>query len=350
MFEVEKAFTIDWPDESLREQVQLAIDNKTKPIGALGVLEAVAVQVALVQQTLHPILNKPHMLLFAGDHGVVEEGVSPYPQVVTQQMVRNFAHGGAAINVFCRQHGITIDVVDAGINGDVTDLPIVHAKVAYGTRNFLHEPAMTDVACEQAMMRAAALVQARHEAGCNVIALGEMGIGNTSSASAIFSALSSVPVQDCIGRGTGLDDAGLSRKQSVLQAAMQHHAVDGRDAFRVLCTFGGYEIAMMCGALLAACERRMLVVIDGFISTSAAAIALALVPQARAYCVFSHLSDETAHAAMLTYLGVRPLVSLGMRLGEGSGAAVAYPLLVSAVSFLREMASFESATVSTADQ
>ena len=345
-FDVTSFFSIDEPDKTLQQQIQTTIDSKTKPVGSLGVLEQVAMQVALIQQTVSPVLSNPHMLLFAGDHGITEEGVSLYPQIVTQQMVRNFVNGGAAVNVFCRQHGIAIDVVDAGINGDVSDLPVIHAKVDRGTKNFLHEPAMTSVACEQAVMRAAELVRARHKAGCNVILLGEMGIGNTSAASALFASLAGVPIRDCIGRGTGLDDEGVSHKQAVLQKALDRHAVNG-DAFRILCAFGGYEIAMMCGAILAASECRMLVIVDGFIATSAAAIAFALTPQVRSYCIFSHLSDERAHAALLAYMQVQPLLSLKMRLGEGSGAAVAYPLLVSAVAFLRDMASFESAAVSS---
>ena len=344
MFNSQKIFDVRVLDRSLQTAIQARIDQKTKPLGSLGVLESIALQVALIQQTVTPSLTKPHLLLFAGDHGIVDEGVSPYPQVVTQQMVRNFVEGGAAINVFCRQHNIAIDVVDAGVNGDLTDLPVIHAKVRGGTRNFLIEPAMTHAECEQSLARGAALVRSRFEAGSNVIGFGEMGIGNTSSATMLFSTLSGLPLPVCTGRGTGLDDAGLQRKIMVLQSAQLKHG-SMSDPFQILATFGGYEIAMMCGAMLAAAEQGMLILVDGFIASSAAAIACSLEPAAKDYCLFSHLSGESGHKVLLDYLGVSPVVSLGLRLGEGSGVAVTYPLIVSAVNFLNEMASFDSAGV-----
>jgi nicotinate-nucleotide--dimethylbenzimidazole phosphoribosyltransferase len=344
MFEAQRLFTVHAVGQALSDAVRHKIDNKTKPTGALGVLENIALQIALIQKSLTPSLNKPHLLLFAGDHGIVAEGVSPFPQIVTQQMVRNFMNGGAAINVFCRQHNIAIDVIDAGVNGDLSDLAITHAKVASGTKNFLHENAMTAAECEQAIARGAALVRATGESGCNVIGFGEMGIGNTSSATALFAALSGISVEDCVGRGTGLDDAGLLHKTAVLKAALNKHGAL-TEPFDILCTFGGFEIAMMVGAMLAACEQRMVVLIDGFIASSAAAIAFALEPFARDYCVFSHLSNESGHLKMLDYLQVQPLVSLGLRLGEGSGVAITYPLIESAVLFFNEMASFDSAGI-----
>jgi nicotinate-nucleotide--dimethylbenzimidazole phosphoribosyltransferase len=344
MFDPQKLFTVHATDKFLQADIQQKIDLKTKPQGALGILEAVALQVALIQKNLSPKLKKPHLLLFAGDHGIVAEGVSPFPSVVTQQMVHNFVNGGAAINVFCRQHSIAIEVIDAGVNGDLSTLPVKQAKVALGTRNFLHEKAMSAEQCEQAIARGAMLVRAESEAGCNIIGFGEMGIGNTSAATALFSALSGVSVEDCVGRGTGLDDHGLQHKTAVLKAALEKHGKI-HDPFDILCTFGGFEIAMMVGAILAACEQRMVVLIDGFIASSAAAIAFALEPHARDYCIFSHLSNESGHKKMLDYLQVTPLVSLGMRLGEGSGVAVTYPLIVSAVQFLNEMASFADAGV-----
>lgn len=346
MFEAQKLFTVHAVNRARAVSIQHKIDNKTKPPGALGILENVALQIALIQQTLTPSLNKPHMLLFAGDHGIVSEGVSPFPQVVTQQMVHNFVNGGAAINVFCRQHHIAIDVIDAGVNGDLSNLPITHAKVARGTKNFLHEPAMTTAQCEQAITRGAALVRAASESGCNIIGFGEMGIGNTSSATALFAALSGISVEDCVGRGTGLDDKGLLQKTAVLKAALKKHGAI-TDPFHILCTFGGFEIAMMVGAILAACEQGMVVLIDGFIASSAAAIAFALEPFAQDYCIFSHLSNESGHKKMLDYLQVSPLVSLGLRLGEGSGIAVTYPLVESAVLFFNQMASFDSAGIAT---
>ena len=345
MFDAQKLFTVHAVDRKLAEAIQHKIDQKTKPTGALGVLENVALQIALIQKSLTPTLIKPHLLLFAGDHGIVAEGVSPFPQVVTQQMVQNFVNGGAAINVFCKQHNIAIDVVDAGVNADLSGLPITQAKVAPGTKNFLNEAAMTAAQCEQAIARGAMLARATHESRCNVIGFGEMGIGNTSSATALFSALSCTSVGDCVGRGTGLDNKGLLHKTTVLKAALAKHGTL-TDPFEILRTFGGFEIAMMVGAILAACEQNMLVLVDGFIASSAAAIAFALEPHARDYCVFSHLSNESGHKKMLDYLQVQPLVSLGLRLGEGSGVAVTYPLIESAVLFFNEMASFDSAGVS----
>jgi nicotinate-nucleotide--dimethylbenzimidazole phosphoribosyltransferase len=346
MFDAKKMFNIIPSDNSLLEAIQNKIHGKTKPPGSLGILESIALKIALIQKTLTPTLRKPCLLLFVGDHGVVDEGVSPYPQVVTQQMVKNFVDGGAAINVFCRQHAIEIDVVDAGVKGDLSDLPIIHAKVGHGTRNFLYEPAMSAAECEQAMVRGAMLVRAKKEAGSNIIGLGEMGIGNTSSAAVLFSSLSGLPIEQCVGRGTGLDDQGLLHKTAILKQALARHG-NSLDPFQTLATFGGYEIAMMCGALLAACELQIVVLVDGFIASSAAAVAFELEPAAKDYCIFSHLSDESGHRIMLDYLGVTPMVSLGLRLGEGSGVAVTYPLIVSSINFLNEMASFESAGVAT---
>jgi nicotinate-nucleotide--dimethylbenzimidazole phosphoribosyltransferase len=346
MFDAKKMFNIIPSDNSLLEAIQNKIHGKTKPPGSLGILESIALKIALIQKTLTPTLRKPCLLLFAGDHGIVAEGVSPYPQVVTQQMVKNFVDGGAAINVFCRQHAIEIDVVDAGVKGDLSDLPIIHAKVGHGTRNFLYESAMSMAECEQAMARGAMLVRATKEAGSNIIGLGEMGIGNTSSAAVLFSSLSGLPIEQCVGRGTGLDDEGLLHKTAILKQALARHG-DSLDPFQTLATFGGYEIAMMCGALLAACELQIVVLVDGFIASSAAAVAFELDPAAKDYCIFSHLSDESGHRVMLDYLGVTPMVSLGLRLGEGSGVAVTYPLIVSSINFLNEMASFESAGVAT---
>ncbi|MCC7516256.1 MAG: nicotinate-nucleotide--dimethylbenzimidazole phosphoribosyltransferase, partial [Pseudomonadales bacterium] len=329
MFDPHKIFTVRAVDTSLRDSIQQKIDSKTKPLGALGILEQLALQIALIQKTLTPSLRKPQLLLFAGDHGITAEGVSPFPSTVTQQMVHNFVNGGAAINVFCRQHGITIEVIDAGVNGDLSTLPIRHAKIARGTQNFLHEKAMSAAQCEQALARGAMLARSEHETGCNIIGFGEMGIGNTSAATALFSALTGIAIADCVGRGTGLDDQGLQHKTAVLNAALAKHG-PLQDPFDILCTFGGFEIAMMVGSILAACEKNMVVLIDGFIASSAAAIAFASEPHARDYCIFSHLSNESGHRKILDYLGVTPLVSLGLRLGEGSGVAVTYPLIQSA--------------------
>ncbi|GAA4001818.1 nicotinate-nucleotide--dimethylbenzimidazole phosphoribosyltransferase [Hymenobacter fastidiosus] len=342
------------PDEALAGAIQAKIDAKTKPLGALGQLEALARQVALIQQTLTPTLRQPHVLVFAADHGIAAEGVSAYPADVTHQMVRNFAAGGAAINVFCRLHGLTLRVVDAGVRGSFADVPaVLNQKIAEGTRNFRHAPAMTAAECRQALALGAALVDDIHRAGCNVVGFGEMGIGNTSSAAVLLHLLGGVPLASCVGRGTGLDEAGLARKQAVLAAAVAAHptvaTVDGTDALTVLATFGGFEIAQLCGALLRAAELGMVLLIDGFIGSAALLVAWRLAPAVLPYCVFSHESAEGGHPHLLRVLGVQPLLRLDLRLGEGTGSALVYPLVQAAVAFFTEMASFESAGVSPAE-
>jgi nicotinate-nucleotide--dimethylbenzimidazole phosphoribosyltransferase len=332
---------------SLEKSLQQKIDTRTKPPGSLGKLEQVALQIGLIQKTLSPSLCKPHLLLFAGDHGVVAEGVSPYPQAVTSQMVRNFVDGGAAINVFCRLNEIGIDVVDAGVNDDLSSMDIIHAKVAKGTENFLVQPAMTEIQFSQAMEAGAKQVQMCHQRGTNVVGFGEMGIGNTSSAALVFSALSGIAVEECVGRGTGLDDDGLKKKVSILTRARQRYKPDENVLpVEALQQWGGFELVMMCGAMMQAAELGMLVMVDGFIATASVIAAVSMQPDLKEYCVFSHLSDEHAHQLMLDYLQVEPLVHLRMRLGEGSGVAVTYPLLEAAVAFVNEMASFDSAGVS----
>ena len=341
------AFNINLPNPQLAPDLLNKINQKTKPLGALGALEQLALQIGLIQNTLSPSLHKPTMLVFAGDHGIVEEGVSPFPQAVTAQMVLNFLGGGAAINVFAKQNGFDLRVIDAGVNYDFANAPnLIHAKVGMGTRNFLREPAMTTSQCEQALTKGAALAQQAIAAGSNVLGFGEMGIGNTSSASCLMSVLSGLPIEKCVGRGTGLDDAGLNKKIDILQRAIHFHQLDGKDAKQALTTFGGFEIAMMAGAMLGAAQGGAVLLIDGFIATSALLVAAKMQPNILQYCVFSHCSDESGHKWMLEHLGAKPLLNLGLRLGEGTGAALAYPLVQAAVNFLNEMASFESAGVS----
>ena len=341
-----KQFAIQPLSGALSDQLQRKIDNKTKPLGALGKLEMLAKKIGLIQNTLSPRLREPVMLVFAGDHGIAESGVSPYPQAVTGQMVQNFLAGGAAINVLARQNGISLRVIDAGVNADFSAHPeLIHAKVGKGTRNFLHEPAMTAAQCNASMAKGAALVEQEINNGSNVIAFGEMGIGNTSSAAALMCILGKFPLEACIGRGTGLDDAGLARKREIIQQAIASRSV-GADVREVLATFGGFEIAMMVGGMLQAAESGAVLLIDGFIVTAALLAASRMEPAVLDYCVFSHQSDESGHARLLWHLGAEPLLNLDMRLGEGTGAALAYPLLAAAVNFLNDMASFDSAGVS----
>ena len=335
------------PDAALTAAIGHKIDTKTKPLGALGQLEGLARQVALVQQTLTPALRRPHVLVFAADHGIAQAGVSQYPPEVTHQMVRNFAQGGAAINVFCRQNGLALTIVDAGVRGSFADLTAVRdEKIAEGTQNFAEAPAMSAAQCTDALRRGARLADELHASGCNVLAVGEMGIGNTSAAAVLMHLLTGRPLAECVGRGTGLDAAGLAHKLAVLTRAVAAHPGVGSEPLAVLATFGGFEIAQMCGALLRAAEHRMLLLIDGFIASAATLVAARLAPTVLSYCVFSHESDEQGHRLLLAELGGRPLLRLGLRLGEGTGAALAYPLVQAAVAFFNEMASFESAGVS----
>lgn len=338
-------------DEALHTRLQAAVDSKTKPLGALGRLESLAVQIGLIQNTDAPQLTRPAMVVFAADHGIAHAGVSAYPQAVTAQMMLNFIAGGAAVNVFCRQHGFALEVVNAGVaaplwatQSDSTP-GLIDAPIGPGTRNFAEQPAMTGDERDRAMALGAQRVAHHAAQGTNVIALGEMGIANTASAACLMARLCDMPVAQCVGRGTGLDDAGVAHKRAVLETAMAQHA-DVRDPLDVLACFGGFEVAAMTGAVLEAAQRRMVVLVDGFIATAAVLVAARVVPDVLRYCVFAHVSDERGHRALLEVLDARPLLSLSLRLGEGSGAVLAYPLVVSAVAFLREMATFASAGVS----
>lgn len=340
-------FQISPLDHTLKPFLLSKIDQKTKPLGALGVLELIALQIGLIQNSLTPSLKNPVLLVFAADHGVATAGVSSYPQAVTAQMVLNFLNGGAAINVFARQNGFALRVIDAGVNFVFDDHPqLVHAKVGYGTKNFLLEPAMTILECEQAMMFGVELVKQEISAGSNVFAFGEMGIGNTSASSCLMSLLCDIPIAECVGRGTGVDDVGLRKKIGLLTQAISAHSIDRNDPMQVLAKFGGFEIAMMTGAMLAAAEAGGILLIDGFIATAALLVASRLAPNVLHYCIFAHCSGEAGHRRLLEYLQVKPLLDAGLRLGEGTGAVLAYPLVQASVNFLNEMASFESAGVS----
>jgi len=328
-------------------EIQAKIDLKTKPVGALGALEKLAFQIASVQDTLSPQLMNPHIIVFAASHGIASEGVSAYPSEVTPQMVLNFIGGGAAINVFTRQHGINLLLVDAGVEYDFgKNEKLIDAKVNFGTKSFARQPAMSDAECRQCLEKGAELVREVRESGCNVIGFGEMGIGNTSSASVIMSRLLNIPISECVGKGTGLDDAQLARKIAVLTSASEHHRGISDAPESVLATFGGFEIAMMCGAMLEAAQLGMLVLVDGFIASVSYLVAFKMDSSIRRNAVFCHQSNEKGHRLLLQSLEGEALLKLDMRLGEGTGCALAYPLLQSAIAFLNEMASFESAGVS----
>lgn len=326
--------------------IQQKIDAKTKPLGALGQLEELALQMARVQNTLCPKLIKPTMLVFAADHGIAASGVSAYPAAVTVQMVRNFLQGGAAINVFCKQHQIDLHIVDAGVNYDFGKMEgLIDAKVAYGTRNFLYEPAMTSNQLQQCFKHASLLVDRIAQDGCNTIGFGEMGIGNTSSASMLMSALTGIPLQHCVGKGTGLTETAVKQKLALLkQAQVKHPKIT--DPIGALVTFGGLEIAQMCGAMLCAYKNNMIILVDGFIATVAFLCAKMINENIGSHAIFCHQSNEHGHQRLLEYLQAKPLISLNMRVGEGTGCAIAYPIIQSALLFLNEMASFESAGIS----
>lgn len=339
---------------NLQLLLQQRINNKTKPPGALGRLEEIALQVGLMQGTAEPAIHYPHIVVFAGDHGIATTGlVSAYPQEVTAQMVLNFLHGGAAINVFCRQHDIVLKVADAGVNFDwndtITDERFIHAKIANGTANYLHGPAMSGEQALAAMEKGRQIVNEVGAAGCNCIGLGEMGIANTSSAALIMSAVTGLPIEECTGRGTGLTDGQYNIKEHTLRTVFDKHFPRGSgstDPVEILQRVGGLEIAMMTGAYLEAAASGMVIVVDGFIASAALLLAHLLHPTVLNNCIFAHTSGERGHEKMLAHLGAKPLLNLGLRLGEGTGAALAIPLIRSAVNFLREMASFESAGIS----
>ena len=328
---------------ALAARVQRLIDNKTKPLGALGRLEVLALQMALVFGTDAPRLQAPQLVVFAADHGIAAQGVSAYPQTVTAQMVGNMLAGGAAVSVLARQHGLALTVVDCGVATPVPPAPgLVSARVRAGTADSSLQPAMSPAECDAALSNGRVLLASLPG---NVLLLGEMGIANTSAAALLMARLTGLPLAHCAGRGTGLDDAGLAHKLAVLQRALQRHA-EATAPLQSLAALGGLEIATMVGAVLQAVDERRLVVVDGFITTAAVAVAAALNPRVLQACVFAHGSAENGHARWLQALGVQPLLSLGLRLGEGSGAALAWPLLKSAELLLAQMASFESAGVS----
>ena len=343
--------TLDVDVTALRGRLQHRLDQKTKPLGALGHIEALALQIGLILRTEQPVLVQPQMVVFAGDHGLAARGVSAYPSDVTWQMVENFLAGGAAISVLARQHGLALTVVDAGVRHDFAPRAgLLNRKIAPGTADALDGPAMSEAQCAQAVQAGREVVR---ELPGNALLLGEMGIGNTSSAALLLARLTGEPIERCVGRGTGLDDSGLARKLSVLAAVLEAHR--GVEApLPALAAFGGFEIAMLVGAVLQAVEDHRVVVVDGFITGAAVLVAQRLAEidggSIVEGCVFAHRSDEAGHALMLRALGVKPLLDLGLRLGEGSGAALAWPLIESAARLLCEMASFESAGVATRDE
>lgn len=326
-----------------------SINNKTKPLGSLGILEVIAFKIGKIQQTIHPQLINPTILIFAGDHGIAKSGkISPYPQEVTYQMVLNFLHGGAAINTFSRQHEISIRIIDAGVNFEFEkSSKLIDAKIAMGTADYRFGPAMSSQQYSEAFKKGIEIVDQIYATGCNIIGFGEMGIGNTSSAALVMSELCAIPIEECIGNGSGVNQLQYQQKVATLKEVIQfHHTPYRKDAQTVLTRFGGFEIVQMCAGMLRAAEKKMIILVDGFISTAAFIAAHQIDPQIMDYTLFTHCSNEQGHTKMLNYLKSSSILNLEMRLGEGSGIAVTFPIIKSACHFLNEMASFESALVS----
>lgn len=342
--------TIAAKSNKLTKQITEKINNKTKPLGSLGVLEDVALQIGLIQNTTNPTIQKPSIVVFAADHGVTKNNsVSPFPQEVTQQMVLNFLNGGAAINVFCKQNNINLTIVDSGVNAEFEKQnKLIDAKIGKGTKDFTLAPAMSIVECKKALDKGREITNNIYNSGSNCIGFGEMGIGNTSSAALLMSHFTETTIKECVGKGTGLDDEGVLRKTKILEKAIQLHSKNILNPLDALACFGGFEIVMMCGAILEAAKLKMIIIIDGFIVTAALLAASKINKNVLDYCIFCHTSGEKGHQKMLTYLNATPLLNLGLRLGEGTGSALALPLIQSAVNFLNEMASFDSAEVSEA--
>ena len=328
------------------ESIQARINQKTKPPGSLGKLETIALQLAKILGSQSIQINQPTMLVFAGDHGIAEEGVSIAPSEVTGQMVVNFLNGGAAINCFCQTNNMKIEIIDAGILSAVDDSRLTIQPLGKGTKNFAKSAAMSEQAVNEGLRLGANVVYQHTNRGTNVFGFGEMGIGNTSSAAALMASLLNFDVAECVGHGTGISDLQFVKKLSLIEAAISLHGRFSEEPKKALAAYGGFEIVQMVGAMLAAAERQSVLIIDGFISTVAALVAVKLNPDVRDYMIFAHQSAESGHVKLLEYLKAEPLLSLDLRLGEGTGAALALNLIQSAAGFYNDMASFESAGVS----
>ena len=347
-----RTFNIESPDERLRPVIQEKIDNLNKPKGSLGVLEELAMQVCLVQQTLTPSLAHPCHLLLGGDHGIEREGVSVSPREVTWQQMINFTRGGGGVNMFCRQHGFKLRIVDVGVDYDFSEVSgIINRKIARGTKDFLYEPAMSDEEFDRAIEVGASLVDDCVADGCKVLCIGEMGIANTSPSSIWMSLFCDIPLDECIGAGAGLDSPGIRHKREVLRQAVAQwktKTAENSSLFTLhssLQYFGGFEMIAAIGAMLRAAEQHLLILIDGFIMTACALAACRLCPKAQGYMVFGHCGDESGHRRMLDAMVAKPLLSLGLRLGEGTGALCAFPILDSAVRMINEMNNFDAARI-----
>ena len=330
-------------DSKLSKKLQNKLDNKTKPIGALGRLESLALRIGLILGNKNPKLLKPQMLVCAADHGLTAEGISAYPSDVTWQMVENFLAGGAAVSILSKQNNISLNVVDCGVRHDFSPREgLIIQKVSKGTANSLYKPAMNNEECQRAMKNG---MNITHSLEGNALLIGEMGIGNSSSAAMLLSRLTDNDISSCTGSGTGMFGDDLKTKTVILEKVLKKHKA-AKEPLDALAAFGGLEIATLAGAVIQAASERRVIVVDGFIASSAVLVASKIEPAVLDYCIFSHRSDEQGHSLMLNEMNAKPLLDLNLRLGEGSGAALAWPLLVSACTILRDMASFEAAGVS----
>ena len=349
-----KEFSIQSVDKSLQAAIQEKIDNLNKPKGSLGRLEELAMQVCLIQQTLDPSTAHPCHLLLGGDHGIEREGVSVSPREVTWQQMLNFTRGGGGVNMFCRQHGFHLRIVDVGVDYDLSGVEgIIDRKIARGTKNFLYEPAMSEEEFDRAIQVGVDLVDDCISEGCRVLSIGEMGIANTSPSSIWMHLFGNIPLQECIGAGAGLDTPGVRHKYEVLRKAVENyhltpnpqHLTPNPQHLTPLRYFGGYEMIAAIGAMLRAAEQHLVVLVDGFIMTACAIGAIRLYPAAQDYMIFTHCGDESGHQRMLDIVHARPLLHLGLRLGEGTGALCAFPIVDSAVRMMNEMNNFDNAKI-----
>ena len=370
-----KNFNIHPTNKTLQTTIQAKIDNLNKPKGSLGRLEELAMQVCLIQQTLNPSLSRPCHLLLGGDHGIEREGISVSPREVTWQQMINFTQGGGGVNMFCRQHGFKLRIVDVGVDYDLSSIPgIIDCKIARGTKNFLYEPAMSEEEFNQAIQVGIDLVDDCITEGCSILSIGEMGIGNTSPSSIWMHIFGNIPLDECIGAGAGLDTPGILHKREILSRAVEHwkdvvanasqhgdvadvvgHAsqrgsTDGTaatlgDVTYCLRYFGGFEMIAAIGAMLRAAEQHLIILIDGFIMTACALAAIRLYPASQDYMIFTHCGDESGHKRMLDIVNAKPLLSLGLRLGEGTGALCAFPIVDSALRMMNEMNNFDNAKI-----
>lgn len=341
-----KEFNIKKPDDKIIPQLQDKINNLTKPLGSLGKLEDLALQVGWIQNTLSPSLRSPHHLVFAADHGVAVENISLSPQEITYQMLLNFLSGGAGVNFLARQHGFELYVVDAGINYDLsfTNPSLIQHKISKQTKNYLYESAMTSQEMDEAISFGAECAKMCFDKGSNILALGEMGITNTSSSALWMHFLTGVPLKECIGAGSDHTGNILDHKFDVLSRAIENYAGDG-SALSVMQYFGGYEMVMTVGAMLEAAQNKMVILVDGFIMTNCMLMASKINPNVLHYAIYGHEGNETGHRTVLKALNACPILNLGFRLGEGTGALCAYPIVDSAVRMINEMSSFKTVEV-----